>query len=62
MLDYKPFETWAEEGGADTETLAARRVEQLLTAYQAPALDPGVSEALDAYIAKTKETAPDAFA
>ena len=62
LLDYKPFETWAEEGGADTETLAARRVEQLLAAYQAPALDAGVNEALNAYVAKTKETAPDAFA
>ena len=62
LLDYKPFETWAEEGGADTETLAARRVEQLLAAYQAPKLDPGINEALNAYVAKTKETAPDAFA
>ncbi|MDJ0641103.1 MAG: trimethylamine methyltransferase family protein, partial [Paracoccaceae bacterium] len=62
LLDYKPFETWAEEGGADTETLAARRVEQLLAAYQAPALDAGLNEALNAYVTKTKETAPDAFA
>ena len=62
LLDYKPFETWAEEGSADTETLASRRVETLISQYQAPHMDPSVLEALDAYIAQTKETAPDAFA
>jgi trimethylamine--corrinoid protein Co-methyltransferase len=61
-LDYKPFEQWAEEGARDTETLASQRVEELLDQYQQPALDPGKLEALDSYIAKTKETAPDAFA
>ncbi|MGR3511780.1 MAG: trimethylamine methyltransferase family protein [Paracoccaceae bacterium] len=62
LLDYKPFETWSEEGALDTEALATRRVETLLSQYQAPPMDPGTLQALDAYIAKTKETAPDAFA
>ncbi len=62
LLDYKPFETWAEEGSADTETLAARRVDTLMSQYQQPGMDPALREALDAYVAKTKETAPDAFA
>ncbi len=62
LLDYKPFETWSEEGGRDTEALAAQRVETLLSQYQQPPMDPATLEALDAYIAKTKETAPDAFA
>ena len=30
LLDYKPFETWYEEGARDTMTLASARVEYLL--------------------------------
>ena len=62
LLDYKPFETWAEEGGQDTEALASRRVDTLLARYQSPPIDPATVAELDAYIAKTKETAPEAFA
>jgi len=62
LLDYKPFETWAEDGGLDTQALATRRVETLLSQYEAPPMDPGTLAELDAYIARTKETAPDAFA
>ena len=61
MLDYKPFETWEEEGARDTRTLATSRVESLLGAYQKPAMDAGVEEALNAYVAKKKESMPDAF-
>ncbi|MEM7718533.1 MAG: trimethylamine methyltransferase family protein [Pseudomonadota bacterium] len=62
VFDYKPFETWAEEGARDTQTLAAERVETLLSQYEAPPIDPATLDELDAYIAKTKENAPDAFA
>ena len=62
VFDYKPFETWAEEGSQDTEALAARRVDALLAQYQPPAIDPATVAELDAYIAKAKETAPEAFA
>ena len=62
LLDYKPFETWDEEGARDTEALAAERVEKLLTQYQAPALDPAVAEALAAYVARRKAEMPDAYA
>ena len=62
LLDYRPYETWAEQGGLDTEALATRRVETLLAQYEAPPMDPGTLEALDAYIAKTKETMPATFA
>jgi trimethylamine--corrinoid protein Co-methyltransferase len=61
MLDYKPFETWADEGERDTVTLAAARVEKLLTDYQQPALDPAIDEALKAYVRQKKESMPDAF-
>jgi len=61
MLDYKPFETWFEEGARDTEALASARVEKLLAAYQQPHLDPDIDARLKGYVAKRKEGMPDAF-
>ncbi|MCY4181181.1 MAG: trimethylamine methyltransferase family protein, partial [Litoreibacter sp.] len=61
LLDYKPFETWSDEGARDTQALASARVEKLLNDYQQPHLDPSVDEALKEYIAKKKASMPDAF-
>ena len=61
LLDYKPFETWADDGARDTDELARVRVDKLLADYQAPALDPAIREALDAYVAKRKDAEPDSF-
>jgi len=61
VLDYKPFETWAEEGARATDELAAAKVSQMLADYQQPMLDPAVDEALKAYIAEKKASMPDAF-
>ncbi len=61
LLDYKPFETWEEEGGRDTVQLARERVAKLLNDYQKPAIDPAVEEALIAYVAQKKASMPDAF-
>ncbi|MFM1862394.1 MAG: hypothetical protein RLZ26_916 [Pseudomonadota bacterium] len=61
LLDYKPFETWDEEGARDTEALAAQRVTRLLGDYQQPPLDPGIAEALDSFVARRKAEMPDAF-
>jgi trimethylamine---corrinoid protein Co-methyltransferase len=54
LFDYKPFETWDEEGARDTQTLASARVEKLLGQYQKPELDPAIEEALNAYVAQKK--------
>ncbi len=62
VLDYKPFETWADEGGRDSAHLAHLRAQRMLAEYQAPPIDPGVDEALQAYIAGRKASEPDAFA
>jgi trimethylamine---corrinoid protein Co-methyltransferase len=61
LFDYKPFETWYEEGARDTETLASLRVAKMLGDYQAPALDEGIRESLDDYVARKKASMPDAF-
>ncbi len=61
VLDYKPFETWQEEGVRDSQQLAAARVEKLLADYRQPALDPAIREALDDYVTRRKASMPDAF-
>jgi len=61
VLDYKPFETWAEEGGADSVQLAAKRVRRLLESYVQPELDPAIDEALRAFVERRKAEEPDAF-
>ena len=61
LLDYKPFETWDEDGARDTQALASVRVAKLLGDYQQPMLDPSISEALQTYIDQRKASEPDAF-
>ncbi|MFV0475706.1 MAG: trimethylamine methyltransferase family protein [Pikeienuella sp.] len=61
VLDYKPYETWAEEGARDTQALAAARVRRMLGEYQAPPLDEGVAEGLRDFIDRRKAAEPDAF-
>ena len=61
VLDYKPFETWVDEGSQDTLALATNRVAKLIAEYQQPAMDPAVLEALDSFVAQKKLAAPDAF-
>ncbi|MCK0143721.1 trimethylamine methyltransferase family protein [Aliiroseovarius sp. F20344] len=61
LLDYKPYETWEEEGGRDTQALATEKVKKLLSDYQEPTLDPGIAEGLKDYIAEKKASMPDAF-
>lgn len=61
LLDYKPFETWSEEGGRDTVALATARVQKLLDNYKQPQLDPAIAEALTQYVADKKASMPDSF-
>ena len=61
VFDFKPFETWFEEGARDTMALAGERVKRMLETYQQPALDPAIAEALKAYVAEKKASMPDSF-
>ena len=61
LLDYKPYETWAEEGARDTMQLAGLRVKKQLADYQQPPIDEAVREALEAFVAQRKAEMPDAF-
>ncbi len=61
LLDYKPFETWADEGSRDTQALASIRVEKMLGDYVQPPMDASLREELDAFVAKRKAAEPDSF-
>ena len=61
ITDNNSFEQWLAEGELDLSERAQAQVQQMLGSYEAPAIDPGVDEALQAFIAKRKESAPDAF-
>ena len=59
--DNKPFEQWEIEGSEDARVRAMKRFKDLEASYQKPPLEPAVAEALDAYVAKRKESMPDAW-
>ena len=61
LFDYKPFETWQEEGEQDTISLASSRVKNLLDNYAKPDLENGVEEALNAFVINKKASMPDSF-
>ena len=61
VADYKPFETWDEEGARDSQTLANARVKKLLGDYQQPAMDQATLEALNDFVAAKKAAEPDSF-
>ncbi len=61
LLDYKPFETWEEEGARDTQSLAAARVKHLIDNYRQPEMDPAIRSALETYVTDKKASMPDAF-
>ncbi len=52
LQDYNTFEQWDEEGRVTTDERGRRHAEALLAAYQAPALDPAIDEALGAFVAR----------
>ena len=61
IADYRPYETWSEEGSPDTQAIARARCIEMLAQYEAPALDPAIDEGLQEFIAKRKGEEPDAL-
>jgi trimethylamine--corrinoid protein Co-methyltransferase len=61
VFDYRPFETWSEDGARDSMQIANARMRKILSEYQPPQLDPGIAEALAAFVAQRKAEEPDAF-
>ncbi|HEX9770477.1 MAG TPA: trimethylamine methyltransferase family protein, partial [Kiloniellales bacterium] len=62
VADNNSFEQWSAEGEKDTAQRANAIWKKWLADYEAPPIDPGVDEALQAFVRKKKESMPDAFA
>jgi trimethylamine--corrinoid protein Co-methyltransferase len=52
MSDNGTYEQWAAEGGLWQQDRASARVKQLLGEYEPPAMDAGIREALDEFVAR----------
>jgi trimethylamine--corrinoid protein Co-methyltransferase len=59
LADNNSFEQWQAEGEKDMVQRANAKWKQMLRDYQAPALDPGIDEALQAFMAKRKAELPE---
>ena len=57
--DSNSFEQWLAEGEKDTAQRANEQWKSLLANYEDPGLDPGIDEALKAYIVNRKASMPD---
>ncbi len=59
LADNNSYEQWEAEGAQDIVARANAQWKKWLREYEAPAIDPGVDEALLAYIAERKASFPD---
>jgi trimethylamine--corrinoid protein Co-methyltransferase len=58
--DNNSYEQWLEEGSLDAAQRATKVWKKQLAEYEKPAMDPGVEEALNEFIARKKASMPDA--
>ena len=59
IADNNSYEQWQEDGSLDAAQRANVIWKKMLAEYEAPALDPAIDEALNAFIAKKKAATPD---
>ena len=59
VANYESFEQWEQEGSLDSAQRANVQWKEWLASYQAPEIDPGIDEALNAFIAEKKAAIPD---
>ena len=61
VADNNSVEQWEAEGRQDAPTRANRIWKKMLAEYEAPAIDPGIDEALRDFIETKKASMPDAM-
>ncbi|MBR9653092.1 trimethylamine methyltransferase family protein [Thalassovita aquimarina] len=61
LNDDQPYETWSEQGGADSAIRANRRWKELLANYQPPPMAEDTDLALKDFIARKKTSMLDAW-
>ncbi|WP_170405417.1 trimethylamine methyltransferase family protein [Ruegeria arenilitoris] len=59
LSDTQAFENWSEKGAADMAQRANAKWKSSLKEYDAPHLDEGIDEELQAFMARRKEQLPD---
>ena len=59
IADNNSYEQWSGEGGLDANQRANNLWKKMLREYQAPALDPGVDEALRDFIRRREAELPE---
>ncbi|MBN8292360.1 trimethylamine methyltransferase family protein [Rhodobacter sp. NTK016B] len=59
LSDNEPFEKWEANGSEDAASRANRLWKAKLAAYKAPALDPGIDEAVRDFMARRKAQVAD---
>tara|TARA_B100001063_G_C16629560_1_gene485070 strand:- start:107 stop:937 length:831 start_codon:yes stop_codon:yes gene_type:complete len=59
MADNTTFEQWSSEGSVESGARARKRAGEMLAAYEAPAIDPAIDEALRDFIDKRMDELPD---
>ena len=61
VADNNSFEQWEVEGSKTAPQRANEIARRWIDEHEAPALDPAIREALDDYVARKKDSMPDAF-
>ncbi|MCB1383097.1 MAG: trimethylamine methyltransferase family protein [Notoacmeibacter sp.] len=61
IADNNSFEQWQAEGSKPAHQRANDLARRWLDTYEAPALDEGIAEGLRDFVARKKESMPDAF-
>jgi trimethylamine--corrinoid protein Co-methyltransferase len=55
LSDWQNYENWQDAGAKDATQRATRVWKKLLAVYEKPSMDPSISEALDAFVARRKQ-------
>ena len=61
LCDNNSFEQWQIDGSKDMAARGLEAAHAALASYEQPALDPGIDEAITAFIAKREEEIPASF-
>jgi trimethylamine--corrinoid protein Co-methyltransferase len=61
LSDTEAFEKWEAAGASDAASRANRAWKRALAEYEAPALDAGIDDALQDFVARRKAEMPDAW-
>jgi len=61
LSDSENVESWEEAGSPDMRQRAFKRWNAMLAEYQAPPIESGMKEELEAFVAKRKEELPEAW-